>query len=100
METINRQNILIGIMSITTIIRVSIVLVIQITEFENVGSAQGQVSNSKSSVTPQRKAAMYSLNNPKLKFVNFTESKICDITPTPTNDISSEYYRKSNKNRS
>ena len=80
-------------MSITTIIRVSIVLVIQIREFENVGSAQGQVSNSKSSVTPQRKAAMYSLNNPKLKFVNFTESKICDITP-------SEYYRKSNKNRS
>ena len=87
-------------MSITTIIRVSIVLVIQITEFENVGSAQRQVSNSKSSITPQRKAAMYSLNNPKLKFVNFTESKIRDITPTPTNNISSEYYRKSNKDRS
>ena len=60
-------------MSITTIIRVSIVLVIQITEFENI------------------------LNNPKLKF---TDSKICDITPAPTNNISSEYYRKSNKNRS
>ena len=87
MGTINRQNIFICIMSITTIICASIVLVILITEFENVGSAQGQASNTTSSLTPQQKAAMCNPNNPKLKFVNSTESKICGIPPTPTNNM-------------
>lgn len=90
METIVRQNIFIDIISITTIIRASVVLVILITEFENVGGAQGQVSNSTSSsipsLSPQRKAAMCNPNNPRLKFVNYTESKICGIPPTPTNN--------------
>jgi hypothetical protein len=67
METIVRQNIFIDIISITTIIRASVVLVILITEFENVGGAQGQVSNSTSSsipsLSPQRKAAMCNPNN-------------------------------------
>jgi hypothetical protein len=90
METIDRQNIFIDIISITTIIRASVVLVILITEFENVGGAQGQVSNSTSSfipsLSPQRKAAICNPNNPRLKFVNYTESKICGIPPTPTNN--------------
>jgi hypothetical protein len=44
------------------------------------------VSNTTSSLTLQQKAAMYNPNNPKLKFVNSTESKVCDIPPTPTNN--------------
>ena len=90
MKTIDRQNIFIDIISITTIIRASIVLVILITEFENVGGAQGQVSNSTSSsipsLSPQRKAAMCNPNNPRLKFVNYTESKRCGIPSTPTSN--------------
>jgi hypothetical protein len=82
MRTINRQNIFIGIMSIATIIAASIVLIMLITEFETFGIAQGQVSNT--SLTPQQKAAMCNPNNPKLKFVNSTESKICSISPTST----------------
>jgi hypothetical protein len=91
MGTINLQNISLGIMSITTIIAASIVLVISITEFGNFDVAQGQLSNStsssssSSSLTSQQKAAMCNPNNPKLKFVNSTESKICGIPPTPTN---------------
>ena len=88
MGTINLQNISLGIMSITTIIAASIVLVISLTEFGNFDVAQGQLSNSTSSslsLTPQQKAAMCNPNNPKLKFVNSTESKICGIPPTPTN---------------
>ena len=61
-----------------------------ITEFGNFGVAQGQLSNSTSSslslsLTPQQKATMCNPNNPKLKFVNSTESKICGIPSTPTN---------------
>ena len=84
--TINLQNISLGIMSITIIISASILLVISITELGNFGIAQGQLSNSTSlSLTPQQKAEMCDPNNPKLKFVNSTESKICGIPPTPTN---------------
>jgi hypothetical protein len=88
MGTINLQNISLGIMSITTIIAASIVSVISITEFGNFGVAQGQLSNStlsSLSLTLQQKAAMCNPNNPKLKFVNSTESKVCSIPPTPTN---------------
>ena len=46
--------------------------------------AQGQV-NSTSSLTSQQKAAMCNPNNPKINFVNSTESEICGIPPTPTN---------------
>ena len=59
-----------------------------ITEFGNFGVAQGQLSNSTSSslsLTPQQKATMCNPNNPKLKFVNSTGSKICGIPSTPTN---------------
>jgi hypothetical protein len=60
-------------MSISTIIAASIILVILITEFENFGIAQSQLSNTTSSLTPPQKAAMCNPNNPKLKF----GSKIC-----------------------
>ena len=87
METINQRNISVGIISITITIAASIVLAILITESGNFGIAQGQGSNSTSSslLTPQQKAALCNPNNPKLKFVNSTESKICGIPPTSTN---------------
>ena len=43
----------------------------------NVGHAQ--------LLSPQQKAQFCNPNNPKLKFVNSTESKICSIPTTPTN---------------
>src|SRR5919202_5950946 len=49
-----------------------------------IGIAQVQV-NSTSSLTPQQKAAMCNPNNPKINFVNSSESEICGIPPTPTN---------------
>jgi hypothetical protein len=84
MRTINLQNISLRIMSITTIIAVSIVSIVSIPEFRNFGIAQGQV-NITSSLTPQQKAAICDPSNPKLNFVNSTESEICGIPPTPTN---------------
>ncbi len=46
-------------------------------------------SNSTSSITPEQKAAIRDPNNPKLNFVNTTESKICRIPKTITNTITS-----------
>jgi hypothetical protein len=76
-----------SIISITIILAATIVTV-ALTEFGNFGIAQGQVSNSTSSLTPEQKAAICDPSNPKLKFVNSTESKICGIPPTPTNTTS------------
>ena len=62
---------------------VSLVLVISITEFGNIGIGYGQGSNSTSSslssLTPQEKAAIC---NPNDKSINATESKICGIPVT------------------
>ena len=52
------------------------IIIIGIETF-NVGHAQ--------LLTPQEKAQFCNPNNPKLKFVNSTESKICDIPTTSTN---------------
>jgi hypothetical protein len=74
------------IISTTIILGVGIVL-IALTELANFGIAQGQVSNStpSSSLTPQQKAAMCDPNNPKLNFVNTTESKMCGLPKTVQN---------------
>jgi hypothetical protein len=79
MGTMNLENISLGIMSITIILAASIVLVISITEFENVSVVYGQGGNSTSSLTPQEKAAICDPND---KSVNATESKICGIPVT------------------
>jgi hypothetical protein len=55
---------------------VTTMIIIAIETF-NVGHAQ--------LLTPQQKAQFCNPNNPKLKFVNSTESKICSIPTTPTN---------------
>jgi len=63
---------------------ISAVTIVPLTGFENLGIAQGQV-NSTFSLTPQQKAAMCNPNNPKLNFVNSTESEVCGLPSTPTN---------------
>ena len=52
------------------------------------GIAQGQVNNSSTLLTSQQKAAICSPNNPKLNFVNTTESKLCGIPKTVLSNIS------------
>ncbi|MFL6422471.1 MAG: hypothetical protein ACJ71R_02640 [Nitrososphaeraceae archaeon] len=42
------------------------------------------------SLPPQQKSSNSDPNNPKLKFVNSTESKICGIPPMPTNTTSAK----------
>ena len=76
-----------SIISITIILAASIVSV-ALTEFGNFRIAQGQ-GNITSSLTPEQKAAICNPNNPKLNFVNTTESRICGIPPTPTNTTTS-----------
>jgi hypothetical protein len=63
-----------NIISITIILAASIVSV-ALTEFGSIGIAQCQAN-----LTPQQKAAIHDPNNPKLKFVNSTESRICQST--------------------
>jgi hypothetical protein len=77
-----------SIVSITIILAASI-LSVALTEFGNFGIAQGQGNNNITpSLTPEQKAAICDPNNPKLNFVNTTESRICGIPPTPTNATS------------
>jgi hypothetical protein len=74
------------IKSITIIILAASIVSIALIEFGNFRIAQGQGNNITSSLlTPEQKAAMCDPNNPKLNFVNTTESRICGIPKTPTN---------------
>src|ERR671933_2580196 len=65
-------------------------IVVTLTEFGIFGNnAQGQGNLTKGNVTignltltPQQKAAICNPNNPKLNFVNTTESHICSIPKT------------------
>jgi hypothetical protein len=61
--------------------------IITLTEVRNLASVQGQgnLTAGNITVTPEQKAAMCDPNNPKLRIVNTTESKICGI---PTNTTS------------
>src|SRR5919198_6404970 len=89
MAIVNSHMASVSIISITIILAAGIVLVVALTEFVSViGIAQGQVNNITSSITPEQKAAMCNPSNPKLKFVNGTESKICGIPKTIKNTTS------------
>jgi len=57
-----------------------------LTEIGNIVSAQaqGNLTAGNVTVTPEQKAAMCAPNNPKLKIVNTTESKICGIPSNTT----------------
>jgi hypothetical protein len=65
-----------NILAITIIFGASVA---SLTEFGNFGIAQGQ-----GNLTTEQKAAMCDPNNPKLNFVNTTESHICGIPKTLT----------------
>jgi len=67
----------ISIISTTIIIAANIV--VALAGFGSVSIAHGQVTPS---LTPEQKSAMCNPNNPKLKVVNMTESKICGIPVT------------------
>jgi hypothetical protein len=100
MVRVNLHIACLSIISITIILAASIVSVIALTEFGNFRVAQGQGNNITSSLTPQQKAAICDPNNPKLKFINSTESRICGIPPTPTNATTSANITSSDNNTS
>jgi hypothetical protein len=63
---------------------------VTLARFGNPGVAQGQANTTigNLTITPREKAAICDPNNPKLNFVNTTESKICGIPKTITNATS------------
>ena len=73
-----RKVVSLGGIVMATIFAVSVV--VTLTQFGIFGIAQGQVNIT--SLTPEQKAAICNPNNPKLKVVNTTESKICGIPVT------------------
>jgi hypothetical protein len=63
--------------------------IMTITEFGIFGVAHGQGSNSTAtSLTPQQKSAICNPSNPKLNFVNSTESKLCGIPKSVKSNMS------------
>jgi hypothetical protein len=67
-------------MSVLTIVMIlAAAIVVTLTEFGSFGTTKGQ-----GNLTAEQKAAMCDPNNPKLKFVNGTESRICGIPKTVT----------------
>jgi hypothetical protein len=74
-----------------SLLTIAVILAAAIVTFTEIGKfsvAQGQ-SDITPSLTPQQKAPMCDPNNPKLNFVNGTESRICGIPKTITNTTSS-----------
>jgi hypothetical protein len=61
--------------------------IVTLTGFGTFGNAQGQGNLTKGNVTltPEQVAAVCDPNNPKLNFVNTTESKLCGIPKTTAN---------------
>jgi hypothetical protein len=84
-----------SVLGITIVVTAT--MIITLTGFGIFGSnAQGQGNLTKGNVTignvtltPQQVAAVCDPNNPKLNFVNTTESKLCGIPKTITNTTSS-----------
>jgi hypothetical protein len=64
-------------LSVLTIEIILAATIVILTELGNFGIAQGQ-----GNLTIEQKAAICNPNNPKLKFVNTTESRICGIPKT------------------
>ena len=87
-------------LSVTRMSMIFAVTLTPLTGFANfgIGIAQGQVNSISSSLTAQQKAAMCNPNNPKLNFVNSTESEICGISPTVTNMTTTTPAANNNNN--
>ena len=85
---ISLHTVYLTIISITVILAASMVLA-TLPKFGNSAIAQGQGSNMTSpSLTPEQKAAMCDPSNPKLNFVNSTESKLCGIPKSVKSNMS------------
>src|SRR5919198_1427584 len=76
-----------SVISISIILVVIIVLLITLIDSGSSARAQGQgnLTIGNQTITPQQRAVICDPNNPKLNFVNTTESKICGIPKTITN---------------
>jgi hypothetical protein len=74
------------VLNILTIVIILASATVTLTEVGNIVSAQGQgnLTAGNITLTPEQKAAMCDPNNPKLKIVNTTESKICGIPSNTT----------------
>ena len=55
------------------------IMIVTLTGFGIYGIAQGQTNLTSSSITPEQKTSICNPDNPKLNFVNTTESKLCSI---------------------
>ncbi len=75
-------------LSATSISIVFAATIVTITGFGIFSVVHGQGSNSTTSLTPQQKAAMCDPSNPKLNFVNSTESKLCGIPKSVKSNMS------------
>ena len=71
-------------LSVITMVIILASAAVTFAKFGNSGIAQGQGSLTigNLTITPEQKAAICNPNNPKLNFVNTTESKICGIPVT------------------
>ena len=74
------------VLGILTLITILASVIAVLTEFGYILSVQGQgnLTTGNITLTPQQKAAICSPNNPKLNFVNTTESNLCGIPSNTT----------------
>ena len=79
MDVIIRQGSMRKRILIIAIITAAVTTTVIITGIETFNVTHAQL------LTPQQKAAFCNPNNPRHKFVNSTESKICGIPETPKN---------------
>ena len=82
-----RNKISLNIIVIVSTIFAATIIIVALTGFAKFGTAQGQADST--SLTSDQKAAMCDPSNPKLNFVNTTESHICGIPKTVKPSISS-----------
>src|SRR5918911_3099112 len=85
-----RNEMCLNIIVIVSTIFAATIIIVALTGFAKFGTAQGQADST--SLTSDQKAAMCDPSNPKLNFVNTTESHICGIPKTiksPANASSS-----------
>ena len=75
-------------MCLNIIVFAATIIMVSLTGFAKFGTVQGQADST--SLTPEQKAEMCDPSNPKLNFVNGTESEICGIPKTPTSATSAE----------
>jgi hypothetical protein len=90
-EKLNRVRDNVMMMKLAYTLAAIAIVMITITIVESSSVSQAQ------QLTPEQKAAMCAPNNPRLKFVNSTESEICGIPKTPTNQTNSTTTATSSK---